>query len=40
MLQISFIRQNIDLVKERLGVRNFNEISIVDKVVEFGRTGT
>ncbi len=33
MLQISFIRQNIDLVKERLGARNFNEISIVDKVV-------
>jgi seryl-tRNA synthetase len=34
MLQISFIRQNIDLVKERLSARYFSEISIVDKVVE------
>jgi seryl-tRNA synthetase len=34
MLQISYIRQNIDLVKERLSARYFGEISIVDKVVE------
>ncbi len=34
MLQISFIRQHIELVKEKLGVRYFNDISIVDKVVE------
>jgi seryl-tRNA synthetase len=34
MLQISIIRQNIDLVKERLAVRFYPEISIVDKVVE------
>ncbi|MEO6037360.1 MAG: serine--tRNA ligase, partial [Saprospiraceae bacterium] len=34
MLQISFIRQHVELVKEKLGVRYFNDISIVDKVVE------
>jgi seryl-tRNA synthetase len=34
MLQINFIRQNIDLVKERLSVRNFGDLSLVDKVVE------
>jgi seryl-tRNA synthetase len=34
MLQINFIRQNVDLVKERLGARNFSDISLVDKVVE------
>ena len=34
MLQVSFIRQHIDLVKERLSVRYFSDISLVDKVVE------
>jgi seryl-tRNA synthetase len=34
MLQINFIRQNIDLVKERLSVKNFGDISIVDRIVE------
>lgn len=34
MLQISFIRQHIEYVKERLGVRYFNDLSLVDKVVE------
>ncbi|HTB99505.1 MAG TPA: serine--tRNA ligase [Ferruginibacter sp.] len=34
MLQINFIRQNIALVKERLSVRNFSDLSLVDKVVE------
>jgi seryl-tRNA synthetase len=34
MLQINFIRQNIDLVKERLSVKNFNDLSLVDKVVD------
>jgi seryl-tRNA synthetase len=34
MLQINFIRQNPDLVKERLNARNFSDISLVDKVVE------
>jgi seryl-tRNA synthetase len=33
MLQINFIRQNIDLVKERLSVKNFSDLSLVDKVV-------
>jgi seryl-tRNA synthetase len=33
MLQVAFVRQNVDLVKERLGVRNFSEIELVDKVV-------
>jgi seryl-tRNA synthetase len=34
MLQINFIRQNPDLVKERLNARNFSDVSLVDKVVE------
>jgi seryl-tRNA synthetase len=34
MLQINFIRQNIDLVKERLSVKNFDDLSVVDKVAE------
>ncbi len=34
MLQISYIRQNTELVKERLGVRNFADLSIVDKILE------
>jgi seryl-tRNA synthetase len=34
MLQISFIRQNTDLVKERLSVKHFGDLLLVDKVVE------
>ncbi len=34
MLQISFIRQNPELVKQRLEKRNFKEISLVEKVLE------
>lgn len=34
MLQISFIRQHIDLVKERLAVRHFTDPALVDEVVE------
>ena len=34
MLQINYIRQNINLVKERLSVKNFAALSLVDKVVE------
>ena len=34
MLQISFIRQNKELVKERLSLRNFGDLSLVDKVVK------
>jgi len=33
MLQVAFIRQNVDLVKERLGVRNFADTGLVDTVV-------
>ena len=34
MLQISFIRQNTDLVKERLSVKHFDDLLLVDKVVK------
>ena len=34
MLQISFIRQNAALVKERLGIKHFGDVLLVDKVVE------
>lgn len=34
MLQISYIRQNAALVKERLAVRNFADLSVVDKILE------
>jgi len=34
MLQIQFIRQNADLVKERLGVKHFGELSLVDKIID------
>ena len=34
MLQISFIRQHTELVKERLSVRHYSGIAIVDRVVE------
>ncbi|MEO7766803.1 MAG: serine--tRNA ligase, partial [Ferruginibacter sp.] len=33
MLQISFIRQHAELVKERLGVRSFNDLSAVDRII-------
>lgn len=34
MLQISFIRQNTELVKELLSVKHFGDLSLVDKVVD------
>ncbi|MEO6729973.1 MAG: serine--tRNA ligase [Ferruginibacter sp.] len=34
MLQISFIRQHVELVKEKLTTRNFKDLAIVDSVVE------
>ena len=34
MLQISFIRQNKELVKERLSVKYFGDLWLVDNVVE------
>lgn len=33
MLQINFIRQNTALVKERLAVRNFAAVELVDKII-------
>jgi seryl-tRNA synthetase len=33
MLQVAFIRQHMDFVKERLTVRNFTELELVDKIV-------
>lgn len=33
MLQISFIKNNIDFVKERLSIKNFNQLHLVDEVV-------
>jgi seryl-tRNA synthetase len=33
MLQINYIRQNANLVKERLAVRNFGEPAIVDEII-------
>jgi seryl-tRNA synthetase len=33
MLQVAFIRQNMDFVKERLGVRNFSDTGLVDTIV-------
>ncbi|HVM88302.1 MAG TPA: serine--tRNA ligase [Puia sp.] len=34
MLDVKFIRENKDLVKERLGIRNFKEINLVDDIIE------
>lgn len=34
MLQINYIRQNAALVKERLAVKNFGDLTLVDKVIE------
>ncbi len=33
MLQVQFIRQNPDLVKKRLAIKQFKEIGLVDQVV-------
>ena len=33
MLQIAFIRDNADLIKERLKIRNFSELGIIDEVI-------
>ncbi len=34
MLQLAFIRQNVELVKERLAIRNFAELHLVDRIIE------
>jgi len=33
MLQVAFIRNNTELVKERLAIRNFKELSLVDSII-------
>lgn len=33
MLQLNFIRQNVEFVKERLAHKNFSSVTIVDKIV-------
>jgi len=33
MLQIAFIRQHPELVKERLAIRNFRELNLVDRII-------
>lgn len=34
MLQVAFIRQNIQLVKDRLAIRNFGETGLIDEIIE------
>ena len=34
MLQISYIRQNTALVKEKLSLKNFSDLSVIDKILE------
>ena len=34
MLQINYIRQNIALVKEKLGIKNFADVSVVDRILD------
>ena len=34
MLQINYIRQNTALVKEKLGIKHFADMSVVDKILE------
>lgn len=33
MLQVPFIRQNTERVKERLGIRNFKQLDLVDEII-------
>ena len=33
MLQVAFIRSNPEQVKERLGIRNFKELELVDEII-------
>ena len=37
MLQLAFIRQNTELVKERLKIRNFDKIEFVDQLIELDK---
>jgi seryl-tRNA synthetase len=33
MLQLSYIRQNVELVKERLALKNFKNVTLVDEII-------
>ncbi|MFT3826764.1 MAG: serine--tRNA ligase [Chitinophagaceae bacterium] len=33
MLQVAFIRQNVELVKERLAIKNFKDLDLVDTII-------
>ena len=33
MLQVAFIRQNTELVKQKLGVKNFRQLNLVDEII-------
>ncbi|MBS1667910.1 MAG: serine--tRNA ligase [Bacteroidetes bacterium] len=33
MLDVKFIRENVDLVKERLAIKNFKELGLVDEII-------
>lgn len=35
MLQVAFIRQNIELVKQRLAVKNFRQLQLVDELIQW-----
>jgi seryl-tRNA synthetase len=35
MLDVKFIRDNTSLVKERLAIKNFKELNIVDEIIDF-----
>ena len=34
MLQVNYIRQNVQLVKEKLAKKNFADLLLVDKILE------
>ncbi|MEI7963899.1 MAG: serine--tRNA ligase [Chitinophagaceae bacterium] len=34
MLQINYIRQNADLVKEKLAIKHFSDVSVVDRLIQ------
>jgi len=35
MLQVAFIRQNVELVKQRLAVRNFKQPELIDELLQW-----
>ena len=34
MLQINYIRQNAALVKEKLAIKHFSDVSVVDRLIQ------